>query len=83
MLLSVHLLFFQDVEANTVRLKEHEQPVLVLEKSPRASTLGSIKYVFRRWISLYVHPGFYTKCNCMFSCFLQIHCDFRNTREDS
>lgn len=35
----------QDVEANTVRLKEHEQAVLVLEKSPRASTLGSIKYV--------------------------------------
>ncbi|KAK0153464.1 Rap guanine nucleotide exchange factor 4 [Merluccius polli] len=34
----------RDVEANTVRLKEHEQPVLVLEKSPRASTLGSIKY---------------------------------------
>ncbi|GLD51120.1 rap guanine nucleotide exchange factor 4-like protein, partial [Lates japonicus] len=33
-----------DVEANTVRLKEHEQAVLVLEKSPRASTLGSIKY---------------------------------------
>ncbi|KAG7249630.1 hypothetical protein CRUP_025574, partial [Coryphaenoides rupestris] len=28
----------RDVEANTVRLKEHEQPVLVLEKSPRAST---------------------------------------------
>lgn len=38
----VHLLF-QDVEANTVRLKEHEQSVLVLEKSPRASTLGGIK----------------------------------------
>ena len=35
----------QDVEANTVRLKEHEQPVLVLEKSPRASNMGSIKYV--------------------------------------
>ena len=35
----------KDVEANTVRLKEHEQPVLVLEKSPRASTLGNIKYV--------------------------------------
>uniref|UniRef100_A0A3Q1GNU4 Rap guanine nucleotide exchange factor 4 n=1 Tax=Acanthochromis polyacanthus TaxID=80966 RepID=A0A3Q1GNU4_9TELE len=34
----------RDVEANTVRLKEHEQAVLVLEKSPRASTLGSIKY---------------------------------------
>ncbi|CAG01995.1 unnamed protein product, partial [Tetraodon nigroviridis] len=34
----------RDVEANTVRLKEHDQPVLVLEKSPRASTLGSIKY---------------------------------------
>ncbi|XP_062336908.1 rap guanine nucleotide exchange factor 4-like isoform X1 [Osmerus eperlanus] len=34
----------RDVEANTVRLKEHEQPVLVLEKSPRASTLGNIKY---------------------------------------
>uniref|UniRef100_A0A8C6Q7V1 Rap guanine nucleotide exchange factor 4 n=1 Tax=Nothobranchius furzeri TaxID=105023 RepID=A0A8C6Q7V1_NOTFU len=34
----------RDVEANTVRLKEHEQVVLVLEKSPRASTLGSIKY---------------------------------------
>uniref|UniRef100_A0A8C4ZTB2 Rap guanine nucleotide exchange factor 4 n=1 Tax=Gadus morhua TaxID=8049 RepID=A0A8C4ZTB2_GADMO len=34
----------RDVEANTVRLKEHEQPVLVLEKSPRASTMGSIKY---------------------------------------
>lgn len=28
-----------------MRLKEHEQVVLVLEKSPRASTLGSIKYV--------------------------------------
>ncbi|KAK6302911.1 hypothetical protein J4Q44_G00272660, partial [Coregonus suidteri] len=27
-----------------VRLKEHEQAVLVLEKSPRASTLGNIKY---------------------------------------
>ena len=39
------LLFLQDVEANTVRLKEHEQAVLVLEKSPRASTMGSIKYV--------------------------------------
>lgn len=38
------LLFFsKDVEANTVRLKEHEQVVLVLEKSPRPSTLGSIK----------------------------------------
>lgn len=38
------LLFFsKDVEANTVRLKEHEQAVLVLEKSPRPSTLGSIK----------------------------------------
>ncbi|XP_051252435.1 rap guanine nucleotide exchange factor 4-like isoform X5 [Dicentrarchus labrax] len=36
----------RDVEANTVRLKEHEQVVLVLEKSPRASTLGSIKYVY-------------------------------------
>lgn len=34
----------RDVEANTVRLKEHDQAVLVLEKSPRASTLGSIKY---------------------------------------
>ncbi|XP_061653102.1 rap guanine nucleotide exchange factor 4-like isoform X1 [Phyllopteryx taeniolatus] len=34
----------RDVEANTVRLKEHEQAVLVLEKSPRATTLGSIKY---------------------------------------
>ncbi|XP_075877229.1 rap guanine nucleotide exchange factor 4-like [Nelusetta ayraudi] len=34
----------RDVEANTVRLKEHEQAVLVLEKSPRPSTLGSIKY---------------------------------------
>uniref|UniRef100_A0A674D4L3 Rap guanine nucleotide exchange factor 4b n=1 Tax=Salmo trutta TaxID=8032 RepID=A0A674D4L3_SALTR len=34
----------RDVEANTVRLKEHEQAVLVLEKSPRASTLGNIKY---------------------------------------
>uniref|UniRef100_A0A3B4UMR8 Rap guanine nucleotide exchange factor 4b n=1 Tax=Seriola dumerili TaxID=41447 RepID=A0A3B4UMR8_SERDU len=34
----------RDVEANTVRLKEHEQAVLVLEKSPRTSTLGSIKY---------------------------------------
>ncbi|XP_037643459.1 rap guanine nucleotide exchange factor 4-like isoform X1 [Sebastes umbrosus] len=34
----------RDVEANTVRLKEHEQAVLVLEKSPRASTMGSIKY---------------------------------------
>ncbi|XP_035527383.1 rap guanine nucleotide exchange factor 4-like [Morone saxatilis] len=34
----------RDVEANTVRLKEHEQVVLVLEKSPRASTMGSIKY---------------------------------------
>uniref|UniRef100_A0A8C7ZT76 Rap guanine nucleotide exchange factor 4 n=1 Tax=Oryzias sinensis TaxID=183150 RepID=A0A8C7ZT76_9TELE len=34
----------RDVEANTVRLKEHEQSVLVLEKSPRASTLGGIKY---------------------------------------
>uniref|UniRef100_A0A672IQC6 Zgc:171558 n=1 Tax=Salarias fasciatus TaxID=181472 RepID=A0A672IQC6_SALFA len=34
----------RDVEANTVRLKEHDQPVLVLEKSPRATTLGSIKY---------------------------------------
>uniref|UniRef100_A0A087XZR9 Rap guanine nucleotide exchange factor 4b n=1 Tax=Poecilia formosa TaxID=48698 RepID=A0A087XZR9_POEFO len=33
----------RDVEANTVRLKEHEQAVLVLEKSHRASTLGSIK----------------------------------------
>uniref|UniRef100_A0A3Q1BKD8 Rap guanine nucleotide exchange factor (GEF) 4 n=1 Tax=Amphiprion ocellaris TaxID=80972 RepID=A0A3Q1BKD8_AMPOC len=32
----------RDVEANTVRLKEHEQAVLVLEKSPRASTLGNI-----------------------------------------
>lgn len=40
------VLYVQDVEANTVRLKEHEQAVLVLEKSPRASTLGSIKYVF-------------------------------------
>uniref|UniRef100_A0A669CS43 Rap guanine nucleotide exchange factor 4b n=1 Tax=Oreochromis niloticus TaxID=8128 RepID=A0A669CS43_ORENI len=36
----------RDVEANTVRLKEHDHPVLVLEKSPRASTLGNIKYVF-------------------------------------
>ena len=27
-----------------MRLKEHEQAVLVLEKSPRASTLGNIKY---------------------------------------
>lgn len=35
--------FPKDVEANTVRLKEHEQAVLVLEKSPRPSTLGSIK----------------------------------------
>ncbi|XP_041752519.1 rap guanine nucleotide exchange factor 4 isoform X2 [Coregonus clupeaformis] len=34
----------RDVEANTVRLKEQEQAVLVLEKSPRASTLGNIKY---------------------------------------
>ncbi|XP_031590580.2 rap guanine nucleotide exchange factor 4-like isoform X1 [Oreochromis aureus] len=34
----------RDVEANTVRLKEHDHPVLVLEKSPRASTLGNIKY---------------------------------------
>uniref|UniRef100_M4AXN8 Rap guanine nucleotide exchange factor 4b n=1 Tax=Xiphophorus maculatus TaxID=8083 RepID=M4AXN8_XIPMA len=34
----------RDVEANTVRLKEHEQAVLVLEKSHRVSTLGSIKY---------------------------------------
>ncbi|XP_070976536.1 rap guanine nucleotide exchange factor 4-like [Oncorhynchus clarkii lewisi] len=34
----------RDVEANTVRLKEHEQAVLILEKSPRASTLGNIKY---------------------------------------
>uniref|UniRef100_A0A8C5GHG8 Rap guanine nucleotide exchange factor 4-like n=1 Tax=Gouania willdenowi TaxID=441366 RepID=A0A8C5GHG8_GOUWI len=34
----------RDVEANTVRLKEHDQVVLVLEKSPRSSTLGSIKY---------------------------------------
>uniref|UniRef100_A0A665VY02 Rap guanine nucleotide exchange factor 4 n=1 Tax=Echeneis naucrates TaxID=173247 RepID=A0A665VY02_ECHNA len=34
----------RDVEANTVRLKEHEQAVLVLEKSPRTTTLGSIKY---------------------------------------
>lgn len=40
------------MEANTVRLKEHEQPVLVLEKSPRASTLGSIRWVFMRSISL-------------------------------
>lgn len=37
------LCFSKDVEANTVRLKEHEQVVLVLEKSPRPSTLGSIK----------------------------------------
>lgn len=36
-------LFSKDVEANTVRLKEHEQVVLVLEKSPRPSALGSIK----------------------------------------
>uniref|UniRef100_A0A673ZQL8 Rap guanine nucleotide exchange factor 4b n=1 Tax=Salmo trutta TaxID=8032 RepID=A0A673ZQL8_SALTR len=34
----------RDVEANTVRLKEHEQAVLVLEKSPRASSLGNIRY---------------------------------------
>lgn len=57
--------------------------MLVLEKSPRASTLGSIKYVLRRWIPLYVRPGFQTQSHCMFSCFLQIHCDFRNTRKDS
>lgn len=34
----------QDVEANTVRLKEHQQDVLVLEKSPsgvRPSSNGS------------------------------------------
>uniref|UniRef100_A0A673ZS81 Rap guanine nucleotide exchange factor 4b n=1 Tax=Salmo trutta TaxID=8032 RepID=A0A673ZS81_SALTR len=36
--------FLRDVEANTVRLKEHEQAVLVLEKSPRASSLGNIRY---------------------------------------
>eukprot|EP00064_Thunnus_orientalis_P009530 superscaffoldBa00001216_g9554 len=41
----------RDVEANTVRLKEHEQAVLVLEKSPRASTLGSIKGFFIFFIS--------------------------------
>uniref|UniRef100_A0A671Z279 Rap guanine nucleotide exchange factor 4 n=1 Tax=Sparus aurata TaxID=8175 RepID=A0A671Z279_SPAAU len=34
----------RDVEANTVRLKEHEQAVLVLEKSPRTTSLGTIKY---------------------------------------
>uniref|UniRef100_A0A4W5RJD4 Rap guanine nucleotide exchange factor 4 n=1 Tax=Hucho hucho TaxID=62062 RepID=A0A4W5RJD4_9TELE len=34
----------RDVEANTVCLKEHEQAVLVLEKSPRASSLGNIRY---------------------------------------
>lgn len=45
MILCCGVLYVQDVEANTVRLKEHEQAVLVLEKSPRTSTLGSIKYV--------------------------------------
>uniref|UniRef100_A0A8C7L5L7 Rap guanine nucleotide exchange factor 4 n=1 Tax=Oncorhynchus kisutch TaxID=8019 RepID=A0A8C7L5L7_ONCKI len=34
----------RDVEANTVRLKEYEQAVLVLEKSPRASSPGNIRY---------------------------------------
>uniref|UniRef100_A0A8C7KZW2 Rap guanine nucleotide exchange factor 4 n=1 Tax=Oncorhynchus kisutch TaxID=8019 RepID=A0A8C7KZW2_ONCKI len=36
--------FLRDVEANTVRLKEYEQAVLVLEKSPRASSPGNIRY---------------------------------------
>lgn len=70
------------MEANTVRLKEHEQPVLVLEKSPRASTLGSIKWVFIRSSSHYVCCVLEEK-HCVFSCFLQVHCDFRDTREDS
>lgn len=47
------------MEANTVRLKEHDQAVLVLEKSPRASTLGSIKYGSR------VFP---VKCNPLGVC---------------
>lgn len=37
-------LYLQDVEANTVRLKEHDQDVLVLEKVPagnRASNQGN------------------------------------------
>lgn len=30
----INVKFFKDVEANTVRLKEHGQDVLVLEKIP-------------------------------------------------
>lgn len=80
------------MEANTVRLKEHEQAVLVLEKSPRASTLGSIKYVCLSVISL-AHTVCTTLCvseKCVFFngvlCILltlQVHCDIRNAREDS
>lgn len=51
-------IIFQDVEANTVRLKEHDQDVLILEKIPagnRAMDQGNSqppqhKYVFI-WLS--------------------------------
>lgn len=37
----------QDVEANTVRLKEHEEDVLVLERSNnRSSSSSPLKYIY-------------------------------------
>lgn len=72
-----------------MRLKEHDQPVLVLEKSPRASTLGSIKYVcvfvceeqFKLSTKSDVEHTFMQLFES--SCLFQVHCDIRNTREDS
>lgn len=76
----------QDVEANTVRLKEHEQAVLVLEKSPRASTLGSIKYTCFEKINKYIHKSWnLSSSSSSFFCFVfvQVHCDLRHSAEDS
>ena len=70
------------MEANTVRLKEHEQAVLVLEKSPRTSTLGSIKYVSVQGV-LHAYFKVYSRIlTSPLTHLLQVHCDIGNTRED-
>lgn len=85
----------QDVEANTVRLKEHEEDVLVLERSNnRSSSSSPLKYIYLLLSMLTL--GIYGKTMiCYISTtsnymsnpdlwpVLQVHCDVRNSREDS
>lgn len=88
----------QDVEANTVRLKEHEEDVLVLERSNnRSSSSSPLKYIYlllliltlrikdyyRKTINCYMSTTSNYMSNRDLGTVLQVHCDVRNSREDS